>query len=60
MRREDAGGGFLGGLGLLPGRGGDGGGEGVRSRLSSSVGITAGFNREIEMFSGLPPGIAMR
>ena len=32
----------------------------MSSRSSSSVGMTAGFNREIEIFSGLPPGIAMR
>ena len=60
VRRVDVGGGFLGGRGLRPGRGGDGGGGGVRSRFSSSVGIMAAFRREIEMFSGLPPGIAMR
>lgn len=60
MRLVDAGGGFLGGRGLLPGRGGDGGGDGVSSRSFSSVGITAGFKRDIEIFSGLPPGIAIR
>ena len=60
MRLVGAGGGFLGGRGLLPGRGGDGGAGGVRLSSSSSVGMTAGFRREIEIFSGLPPGIAMR
>ena len=60
VRLVGAGGGFLGGRGLLPGRGGEGGGDGVRSRSSSSVGMTAGFSREIEIFSGRPPGIAIR
>ena len=60
VRLDVAGGGFLGGRGLLPGRGGDGGGDGVSSRSFSSVGMIAGFSREIEMFSGLPPGIAIR
>ena len=51
---------MFGRRGRRPGRGGDGGGDGVISRSSSSVGIIAGLNREIETFSGLPPGIAIR
>ena len=60
VRLVEGGGGLVGGRGRRPGRGGDGGGLGVISRFSSSVGMTAGRSREIEMFSGRPPGIAIR
>ena len=60
VRRADVGGGLVGRRGRRPGRGGEGGGDGVRLRLSSSVGIVAAFSREIDTFSGLPPGMAIR
>ena len=60
MRLVEGGGGLFGGRGRRPGGGGDGGGDGVMFKLSSSVGIVAGLSRDMEMFSGRPPGIAMR
>ena len=64
MMREDArvvlvegGGGLLGGRGRRPGLGGVGGeGGGV---WFSSLGMTAGRSRAMEIFSVEPPGIAI-
>ena len=49
----------MGRLGGRPGGLGEGGGEGVFSRPSSPVGRIAGLSLEIEMFSIVPPGIAI-
>ena len=54
---DDGGGGFSGGRGRRPGLGGVGGEGGCSS--SSSLGITAGRRRAMEIFSVVPPGIAI-
>ena len=56
-RRVEGGGGLLGGLGRRPGLGGVGGEGG--SCCWSSLGMTAGFNRAMEIFSEVPPGRAI-
>ena len=57
VRRSLGVGGFVGGRGRRPGLGGVGGE--AASASSSSLGITAGRRRDIEIFSVLPPGMAI-